>query len=165
MNLYQINQAIQAKMLELADRLENGKNPSDDELDEILDLQGDLSEKLVNYGFVVKNLDGELTAIDDEIKRLTARKKARKTHIDLLKNRMKQAMADNGLDKIDDPILPIRLQNSAPSVRLDIDPLHLPQEFQKVEITADKTAIGKALKAGREVKGASLEQSQHIRIG
>lgn len=165
MNLYQINEAIQAKMLELAERLENGVNPSDDELDKILDLQGDLSNKLVNYGYVVKNLDGEVTALDDEIERLTARKKARKTHIGLLKNRMQQAMADNGLDKIDDPIMPIRLQNSAPSVRLDIDPLHLPEEFQRVEITADKTAIGKALKAGQEVKGAVLVQNSHIRIG
>lgn len=166
MNLYEINQSIQDKMLVLAEILANGEIPTDDELQNLVDLQGQLDKKLVGYGFVVKNLTGELDSVDNEIKRLTAIKKAKTAQIDILKNRMQSAMMDNNLTKIDDPILPIRLQDdSQKSVRLDIDPIHLPTEFQKVAITADKTAIKKALEQGQEVKGAVLEQGQHIRIG
>lgn len=165
MNLYEISQETQTKINLLGQMLADGKEPTADFVSELLDLRGELDKKLVNYGFVIKQEQAHIDSLQAEIDRLTKLKKSRQGAVDLLKNRMQSAMVDNNLTKIDDPILPIRIQKNPKSVRLDIDPIHLPQEFQKVAITADKTAIKKALESGQEVKGAVLEQGQSIRIG
>lgn len=165
MNLYQLSQTMQDKMTQLGEMLLNGETPTAEQENELIDLQGDLQNKLVGYGFVVKNLESEVNAIDDEIKRLTARKKARQNQIELLKNRMMLAMIDNGMDKIKDPVMPIAIRNNPPSVRLNIDPEHLPAKFVKIKYEADKTALSKALKIGDVIDGVSLEIKQSIKIG
>lgn len=165
MNLYQLSQTMQDKMTALGEILLNGETPTAEQENELIDLQGDLSDKLVSYGYAVKNLDSEVTALDDEIKRLTARKKARQNQIELLKNRMMLAMIDNDMDKIKDPVMPIAIRNNPPSVRLDIDPIHLPAKYVKIKYEADKTALSKALKIGDVIDGVSLEVKQRIVIG
>lgn len=165
MNLYQLSESVNAKMIALGNLLENGETPTDEQVNELIDLQGDLENKLVNYGYVVKNLESEVNALDDEIKRLTARKKARQNQIEMLENRMKMAMIDNDIAKVDDPVMPISIKNNPPSVRLDIDPKNLPARFVKIKYEADKTALSKALKIGDVIDGVSLEVKQRIVIG
>lgn len=139
--------------------------PSEKEKEVLITLDGDLDKKLVGYGYIIKNLDAESQALETEIKRLTAKKKAKERHIAILKERMQLAMMENGKDVIDDPIMPVQLIFNPPSVRLDIDPKHLPIEYQRIKVEADRTALSKALKAGAETNGVVLEQKQHIRIG
>lgn len=165
MNLYEISTTLQDKMTDLGEILLSGETPTPEQESELIDLHGDLENKLVAYGCVVKNLESEADAIDGEIKRLTARKKARQTQVELLKSRMLTAMSDNGMDKIKNAVMPLSIRNNPPSVRLDIDPEHLPAEFQKVAITADKTALSKALKAGAVIDGVVLEVKQSLKIG
>ena len=165
MNLYQISQACEERLIKLGEMLENGDTPSDDEVNTLLDLQGDLTDKLVNYGKFIKNTQSDIDALDGEIKRLTAKKKSLSNLVDRLKSNMLSVMVDNDIAKIDDPIMPIRRQKSPASVRLDIYAEHLPREYQKVEIKANNTAIAKALKDGIAIDGVSLVQSEHLRIG
>lgn len=165
MNLYEINQALTEKMTALGELLLTGKTPTDEEVADLIDLQGDLANKLTSYGYVVKNLTSELDSVDNEIKRLTAIKKAKASHIELLKSRMLTVMIDNGMDKIANPIMPIRLQNSPASVHICTNPESLPGEFVKIKYDADKTALVKALKSGMVIDGVELVQSKHIRIG
>lgn len=165
MNLYQINQALQDKLINLGEMLENGETPSDDEVASILDLKDDLSDKLVDYGKFIKNTQSDIDGLDSEIKRLTAKKKALSNLTERLKSNMLSAMIDSDIAKIDDPIMPIRRQKSPASVRLDITAEQLPSEYQKVEIKANNTAIAKALKDGIVIDGASLVQGEHLRIG
>ncbi|STZ14007.1 Siphovirus Gp157 [Moraxella caviae] len=165
MNLYQINSEIQNRLAQLGELLETGDTPSQDEIQALLDLQGDLSDKLINYGKFIKNTQSDIDGLDGEIKRLTAKKKALQNRTEILKANMLSAMIENGIDKIADPIMPIRLQNSPASVRLDIDAANLPQEFQNIEIKANSTAIKKALKDGVVIDGVTLVQNKHVRIG
>ena len=165
MNLYEINQALTEKMTALGELLLTGKTPTDEEVADLIDLQGDLANKLTSYGYVVKNLTSELDSVDNEIKRLTAIKKAKASHIELLKSRMLTVMIDNGMDKIANPIMPIRLQNSPASVHICTNPESLPGEFVKIKYDTDKTALVKALKSGMVIDGVELVQSKHIRIG
>ena len=51
---------------------------------------------------------------------------------------------------------------SPASVDLQVDPEELPTEFQR--ISADKRKLASALQDGRKVKGAKLQQGEHIRI-
>lgn len=165
MNLYQLSQTMQDKMNQLGEILLNGETPTDEQVNELIDLQGDLENKLVGYGFVVKNINADIDALDIEIARLNKLKKSKKNQVELLKSRMQMAMIDNDIAKVNDAILPISIRNNAPSVRLDIDPIHLPAKFVKITYEADKTALKEALKAGQEIKGVSLEIKQSIKIG
>lgn len=164
MNLYQISQECEERLIKLGEMLENGDTPSDDEVNALLDLQGNLTDKLVNYGKFIKNNTGDIDALDSEIKRLTAKKRALNNLNDRLKSSMMMAMQANNIDKVDDPITAIAIQKSPVSVRLDIDPTHLPLEFQKVKVEADKASLLNALKTGEVIDGAVLEQNYHIRI-
>ncbi|MFB6349443.1 siphovirus Gp157 family protein [Moraxella sp. ZJ142] len=165
MNLYQINQELQDGMTALGEMLEAGETPPQSIIDELLNLKSDLSDKLVNYGKFVKNTQADIDSLDGEIKRLTARKKVLQNRTDILKHSMLQAMLDNNIDRIDDPVMPIRLQNSPAAVQLSVSADDLPDEFKKVEIKANNTALAKALKAGAVIAGAALVQHKHIRIG
>lgn len=165
MNLYQISQETQTKIDLLGQMLMDNKEPSDEFVSELLDLQDNLTAKLVNYGFVVKTTNADIDSLDKEIARLNALKKAKQNTVAILKSRMEQAMIDNGLTKIDDPILPIKIQKSPPGIRLDIDPVHLPQKFQKIAISADKTALKKAIESGEYINGVSLVQGEYVKIG
>lgn len=165
MNLYQISTELSAKMTALGELLLAGKEPSEAETEVLIALDGDLDKKLVDYGYVIKDIEAQAEVLDAEIKRLTAKKKVKERQITLLKERMQVAMAENGKDVIDDPIMPVKLILNPPSVRLDIDPKNLPIEYQKIKVEADKTALSKALRGGAVIDGVVLEQKQHIRIG
>lgn len=166
MKLYEINQALAERLTALGEMLENGETPSDDETRAILDLKGKvLSSKLVQYGFVVKNISAEIDALKGEIDCLSARKNSLAKEQERVKQAVLLAMIDNNINKIDDPIMPIRLQNSPKSVRLDILPSALPPEFQKVEISAKTTELKNALMDGIKIDGVTLVQNKHIRIG
>ena len=165
MNLYEINQALAERLTQLGELLESGETPSQSMIDELLDLKGDLTDKLINYGKFIKNTKSDIDSLDSEIKRLTAKKRALQNRTDILKENMCVAMLANDIDKIDDPIMPIRLQNSPQSLQLTISPDKLPSEFQAIEISAKTQQIKNALKDGVKIHGAQLVQLKHIRIG
>ena len=165
MTLYDIDQALSENMTKLGEMLENGETPSQAMIDELLDLKNDLQNKLVNYGKFIKNTQSDIDGLDNEIKRLTAKKRALQSRADTLKTNMQMAMESHGMDKINDPIMPIRLQNSPASVHICTNPESLPGEFVKIKYDADKTALVKALKSGMVIDGVELVQSKHIRIG
>ena len=165
MTLYEIDQALIENMIKLAEILENGETPSQAMIDELLGLQADLTNKLVNYGKFIKNTQSDIDGLDGEIKRLTAKKRALQSRADILKTNMQMAMESHGIDKINDPIMPIRLQNSPKSLQLTISPDKLPPEFQVIEISAKTQQIKNALKDGVKIHGAQLVQLKHIRIG
>lgn len=165
MNLYEINQAIAERLTQLGELLENGETPSQAEIDELLDLKGDLKNKLINYGKFIKNTQSDIDGLDSEIKRLTAKKRALQNRTDILKENMRVAMLTNDIDKIDDPIMPIRLQNSPKSLQLSVPVAELPSAFQNVEISVKTTQLKKALADGMKVHGATLVQYKHVRIG
>lgn len=163
--LYQLSAELDEQMTALGELLESGGTPSDDELYALLKLQDDLQNKLVNYGKFIKNTEGDIDAIDGEIKRLTAKKKSLTNRNEHLKNTMLLAMSEHNLTVINDPIMPIKLKTNPPAVKIDVSVDKLPSEFVKTKIEADKTALSKALKAGALIDGVSLVQAQSIKIG
>ncbi|WFF39254.1 siphovirus Gp157 family protein [Moraxella nasibovis] len=167
MNLYQITTDIQERMDALQARLDDGDSPTadDDEVQAILGLiDGDLTDKLASYRHVMLNLDAQASAYEAEIDRLTKRKKAIDNSLERLKNAVFLAIKTSGQNKFEFETGKMWVQASAPSVRLDISPEHLPEEYQKHTITADTTAIKKALQADVQIDGAVLVQGEHLRI-
>lgn len=165
MNLYEIDTTLAVRMIELGEMLDNGETPSQEFIDECLDLQNDLENKLVNCGKFIKNAQVDIDGLDGEIKRLTAKKQSLQKRTDLIKANMLSAMLTHNLDKIADPIMPIRVQTNGKASVLVDDVASLPSQFQTIKVEANKTALEQAIKAGEIIDGVRIEKGKHIRIG
>ena len=112
-----------------------------------------LQNKGVCYGFIVKELEGNIDLIDLEIKRLNALKKPLVNSIDRLKNNLSQAMQMFEVTELKTPLLKINFRKSESIEVTDIDLLDA--DFVKTTITkaADKVAIKEAIKQGENVQG------------
>ena len=123
-----------------------------------------LQNKGVCYGFIVKELEGNIDLIDLEIKRLNALKKPLVNSIDRLKNNLSQAMQMFDVTELKTPLLKINFRKSESVEVTDIDLLDA--DFVKTTITkaADKIAIKEAIKSGENVQGAVLVTNQNLQI-
>ena len=123
-----------------------------------------LQNKGVCYGFIVKELEGNIDLIDLEIKRLNALKKPLVNSIDRLKNNLSNAMQMFDVTELKTPLLKINFRKSESIEVTDIDLLDA--DFVKTTITkaADKVAIKEAIKQGENVQGAVLVTNQNLQI-
>ena len=123
-----------------------------------------LQNKGVCYGFIVKELEGNIDLIDLEIKRLNALKKPLVNSIDRLKNNLSQAMQMFEVTELKTPLLKINFRKSESVEVTDIDLLDA--DFVKTTITkaADKVAIKEAIKAEIPVRGAVLLTNYNLQI-
>lgn len=135
-------------------------------IDEILNVDNDnLSNNLVECAKFIKENESKIDDLDEKIKLLIAEKKSLQDVNTNIRNKMLMVMNEKIWQKIDDPVHPIYLQKSKPSIVLNIKPENLPKEFQKTSIVADKIALAKAIKEGAEINGVTLVQSDVIKIG
>jgi hypothetical protein len=123
-----------------------------------------LQNKGVCYGFICKELEGNIDLIDLEIKRLNALKKPLVNSIDRLKNNLSQAMQMFDVTELKTPLLKINFRKSE-SVEIE-DIALLDSNFIKVVTTktADKVAIKDAIKSGENVQGAILQTNLNLQI-
>jgi hypothetical protein len=124
----------------------------------------EIQNKGVCYGFIVKELEGNIDLIDLEIKRLQALKKPLVNSIDRLKNNLSQAMQMFDVTELKTPLLKINFRKSESIEVTDIDLLDA--DFVKTTITkaADKIAIKEAIKSGENVQGAILQTNLNLQI-
>ena len=54
---------------------------------------------------------------------------------------------------------------SPATVDVDIAPEDLPEDYQRITVSADKRGLTKALKQGVSIEGVHLKQGEHLRIG
>lgn len=167
MNLYEIQENISERLERLQERLDNGElpPPDDSEVQELLGLiEGDLADKLEAYRYVALNKKAQEKSYKEEIAKLQQGRKSVSNSLDRLENAILVAMKASGQKKFEFATGSVAIHKSPESVRLDIDPEHLPPEFQKVTVEADTAAIKKFLKDGGEIKGVTLVQGEHLRI-
>lgn len=129
-------------------------------------VEGEFNEKAVSVVHYIKNLDSDAEAIDTEIKRLSARKKAISAKQEAIKDYLRFNMDATGIKKIECPLFTISSVAGREIVSIDEEAL-IPDEFIEIKsvIQPRKADILKALKAGNEVPGASITRSQNtIRI-
>lgn len=159
--LYQIEQ----EYMILADEIISNEGELSPDLEERLTInQEQLEKKGIGYGYIIKDIDAEIDAIDIEIKRLTAMKKQRNNAVDRLKSSLSNAMQLFDISELKTPTLKINFRKSE-SVEVENLSL-LDKDYIKVSITetADKTAIKDAIKNGVEVTGAILKPNLNLQI-
>jgi hypothetical protein len=159
--LYQIEQ----EYMILADSIISNGGELTPELETALEINREqLEAKGRGYGFVIKDVESELDAIDNEIKRLQALKQSRNKAIDLLKEKLSNAMQLFDVAEIKTPTLKINFRKSE-SVEIE-NPSLLDKKFMVVKTTEqpDKMAIKEAIKQGESVQGATISINYNLQI-
>ena len=153
MNIYE----LKAQFSKLQVMIENGDFTEEELQDTFESLDFDLEEKAENYGLVIKNLESQANGLDAELKRLSERKSSIAKNIKRMQDNLLDAMVETKNLKFSTPHFAFGTRKST-SVGIFVGTDKLPSEYvkEKISLSADKTAIGKALKAGKEVYGAEL---------
>lgn len=119
---------------------------------------------LVHYA---TNICSDISAIDAEIARLTARKKSMTSRTDWLNRYLLENMQRCGISEIKHPSFTIKLRDN-PEAVIIADEAAIPAEFMRVppppKASPDKTAIKAAIKEGKDVPGCHLERKQRVEI-
>ncbi len=157
--LYEIEQ----QYLEISEALAYGELTP--ELEQALEItREELQTKAVNYGFIIKEAECDIEVISSEIARLTAMKKAEQRRIDLLKERIENAMQMFGIEKVDSPVMKLSLRSSESVEIINESQLDAKYVTEKTTYTPNKAKIKEAIKAGETVEGAVLRQNSNLQI-
>lgn len=154
---------IETEYLEIANQLEDGELSPELETSLAIN-QSELQGKAVAYAYVIKEAEDNLSAIDTEIKRLTALKKVENNKIDRLKGAISNAMTLYGITEIKTATLKLNFRRSEGVVGSSES---LPMEFATVvpeSIKPNLTAIKAAIKEGRTVEGFELQERFNLQI-
>ena len=130
-----------------------------------------LMEQLVgkadDFGGYYRDLEAREAVLDAEIKRLQDRKKRVASRLAWMKAYGSHVLQRLGRPRIEGTRFTLALQNNPPRVDVTSLPDALPSEFVRVipeTREPDKTALAKALKAGQEIPGVALVQTQSLRV-
>lgn len=118
-----------------------------------------IEDKADNYAKLIKNQESDSKGIAEEIKRLQARKQAIDNNVKNMKLSLQNAMNEIGKTKFKTELFSFNIQNNPVRVGI-VDEDLIPDEFKKIKIEYDKTAIKKA----ENVPGVELVQSESLRI-
>ena len=127
-------------------------------------IEEDIEDKADSYAKLMKNLTAEAEGLKKEEERLYARRKAKENAVSRMKKSLQDSMEATGKTKFKTELFSFNIQANQPSVILDKEVSELPEEFQKVTVEANKTAIKEALKKGERFDFAHLEESASLRI-
>lgn len=123
-----------------------------------------LEDKADGYVSVIKSLESDNKAIDDEIKRLQQRKTTNKNGIDRLKESLKVYMEATGKTKFKTALNSYNIQNNPPSLNV-IEEKHIPSDFWLSQAPKlDKKALLKHIKENDDVDGVEIKQTQSLRV-
>lgn len=154
MKLYELTGAFN----QIADMLEyDSENAAIIDTLESLDLA--IEEKADGYAKLIRNQEASSKAFDEEIKRMRERKQAIDNNVKRMKLSLQNAMVEIGKTKFKTDLFSFNIQKNQPSVNI-VDENLIPDEFKKIKIEFDKTAIKKA----ENVPGVELIQSESLRI-
>ena len=137
-------------------------------IDTLEALQGELDDKVGQWARCIKNLEGERDAIKAEGDRLTKRAKSIDNEVTHMKNTLLMYLKAAGVKKAGDNIIKASIVKNGGQAPLEIDliPVDLPEDFQKITIDADKEAIRAALEGGQQLEWARIgERGEHVKIG
>lgn len=161
MSLY----TIQAKYIDLANRIEEAGGVVDEEILKELEVNDEeFEEKISQWLHVINEKRGKSKMLKDEVSRLTDRKKAVDKSIEQMENAVDRALKQREMDKYDNGLYTVSYHKS--SFVNDENMTTIPPDYLKTKTTEtlDKAGIKKALKKGEEFEGIFLDTRQHLQI-
>ena len=158
-NLYN----IETEYLTLMSQIEEAEGELTPEMEEALTInKGQLEGKSIAYLHIITTKEALNSAIDIEIKRLTALKKSNSNLIARLKDRLLQAVNLFGAFEVG--INKFGTRKSSSVEVEDVNALPTDYKVLKVTETANKPLIKLAIKEGLTVKGCSIVEKLNLKI-
>lgn len=141
--------------------------------DTLSGIKEEFNFKAENLAQYIKCLKAEAEDIDEEMKKLRARRDSRNKRIERLKNYLMENMEAVGITKIDMPKAKITIRKNAPSIKFDNEISFITMlqnkgrddllKYSMPEIR--KSEIKKLIKSGEKFEGARLESGRSVIIG
>jgi hypothetical protein len=154
---------ISREAMEIASQLEEGELTPEMETALAIN-QNQLQEKAINYAYAIKSMEDDVTAINEEIKRLQAIKTAKSNASERMKESISNAMKIYGIEKVTSPTLNLSFRRSE-SVEVDlVEALSNDFKIVKTTVAADKVAIKQAIKQGENITGARIVEKFNLQI-
>jgi len=169
--LYEITGELLALEMRVTEEMEETGELSRETEEVVSEWIGDIrqasQQKLKGYAKVILNLSAEEEMLGIEIKRLQAKRNARKNSVHKLKSMVQYFMNVAELKKVQaGPFTFTECKNGglAPLI-LDKLPAGLPEKYQVQTIEADTPLIRQDLQDGIEIDGCSIgERGTHVRV-
>ena len=165
MTLYELN----VQMQEILDMAESGEFDEELIANTLEGVEGEIEIKLDSYGVIIIELQADIEKIDQEIKRLTAKKKTIANSINYLKNMVIQTMGTLNTRKVKGDKFTWTIAKNGGKAPLIIDEsmpaICLPEEYQIWDVKPNKEVIRQDLEAGKELPYARLgERGESLRL-
>lgn len=162
-SLYGLTTEYQSLYNQLIESVDEETGEVDITISNALTAKGkEFEEKAVAVASVYRKFDNEIALYEQEIKRLQEYKERLKKCKERLKDNLSYACQTLGYEKIDGVYAHISFRTSEETIIDDEDMLE--EEFIRVKVEPNKTAIKNAIKAGIEVRGAHIEKKKNINI-
>jgi hypothetical protein len=97
----------------------------------LAEITGKFNDKAENIGIMALELQSDSKALDDEINRLSNRKRAIDNKVSWLKGYLLQEMLNSAIDKVPGKIVTLSLRNAPPSVNI-LDKNAVPENYRRV---------------------------------
>lgn len=139
-----------------------------DDMEQVEAIKDIIKQEIANKGDniikLIKNIESDITTIENEVKRLQELKKVKQNKIMNIKNYTLECLKQADIKKVEGAVGRISVRKNAPSVILSDDFNN--EKYIKIEEIAkiDKNAIKEDLKNGIVIEGASLEAKDSITI-
>ena len=160
-SLYELKESY----LNLRDLLLDSEVSEEDINKALGNLDTEIDSKAENYTYLIKEHEGYINMLKEEIERLKVKIKAYERSNDWLKNNLQETMVETGKRKIETPTVKVWLQKSPVSVNV-IDEKLIPSEYKEQVVTEKvlKREILNDLKDGKEIQGVEIKQTEGIRL-
>ena len=132
--------------------------------DTLASINDAIEDKADGYVAVIKTLEGDNKAIDEEIKRLRQRKTSNQNGVKRLKESLQEVMEQTGKEKFKTALNSYSIANNPPSVDITDESLIPKQYYIEQQPKLDKKELLKVVKDGLEIKGVELKQSRSLRV-
>lgn len=156
-SLFNISQEFKA-IFDLANDVETEEQETLAELFE--SIEAELSEKLDNTSYIIKQLDADAATIKAEAKRLTDKARTLENIGKYLKVLMLGAIKASGVEKLKSNLFSYSIKRSEALNVLSED--NISREFFRVKKEVDKTKLKAFIKSGGVVDGVSIIENQSL---
>jgi hypothetical protein len=166
--LWELSKGVLELERHLVDSLDEN-NDLDDEareslFQEWLALGENFNDKVLSVAAYIRHESALAEARKAEAKRLTDLAKTAENRAERLKQYLAHQMELTGRSKVEGVDGVVSIRKSPGSVVLKVEEDKLPPEYQRVKVTADKTALKLALKSGQATEWATLETRMILSI-
>lgn len=157
MNLYELSE----NYAQIQAMIEDGSDGLEDTLES---LDEAIEDKAIGYAKVIKNLEAQSKALEEEEKRLYERRKSIDNNIKRMKESLYENMKTSGKKRIKTDLFNFNIQKNPPSVRVADEALIPKRFYVKQAPKRDNKGILQALKNDEDIPGVEIAQGEGVRI-